>query len=111
MMSSPSILTKPNGFNAKFYQTFWNTLQPDIHKMIFNFFSNGTLDPRLNETILVLVPKKEGPVTIRDHRSISLCNVFYKILSKLLVHRLRPILARIIFPTQGAFVHGRRALD
>lgn len=47
-----------DGFNAKFYQTFWNMLQLDIQRMMSDFFGHGTLDPRLNETILVLIPKK-----------------------------------------------------
>lgn len=75
------------------------------------FFSQGYLDPKINETVLVLTPKKDAPVTIKDYRPISLCNVTYKIISKILVHRLLPIFSRIIAPSQGAFVQGRRALD
>lgn len=79
--------------------------------MILDFSSYGTLDPRLNESTLILIPKKDGPVSLKDYRPISLFNVAYKFISKILVHRLRTILSRIISNSQGSFVQWRRALD
>jgi hypothetical protein len=40
-----------------------------------------------------------------------LCNASYKILSKLLANRLKPLLGQLISPTQGGFVKGRHILD
>lgn len=76
---NPNKAPGPDSFNAKFYQTFWPTLKPDLIRMVSDFFTKATIDTRLNETILILIPKKEGHVTIKDYRPISLCDVVYKI--------------------------------
>ena len=41
----------------------------------------------------------------------SLCNTIYKIVSKIVVGRLRPHLDKLISPNQAAFVPGRKGLD
>jgi hypothetical protein len=52
----------------------------------------------------VMIPKKNGPRVLRDYRPIGLCNVIYKVISKCMVNRLRPLLQDIISPTQNACV-------
>jgi hypothetical protein len=54
----------------------------------------------VNETAIVLLPKKEELDQLKDFRPISLCNVIYKVISKCLVNRLRPLLQDLIAPTE-----------
>lgn len=64
----------------------------------------GILPEFLHETILVLIPKKRDPKYVSDLRTITLCGVVYKIISKMLANRLKYILSKIISCNQSAFV-------
>jgi hypothetical protein len=75
------------------------------------FFETGCLPPSVNETTIVLIPKKDEPELLKDFRSISICNVIYKVVSKCMVNRLRPVLQDVIGPMQSAFVPGRMITD
>ena len=65
----------------------------------------------INQTFIALIPKTDNPTSINHYRPISLCNTIYKIISKILANRLKPILPKLINPFQGAFVEGRSIQD
>ena len=66
---------------------------------------------RWNNTTVVLIPNVRKPEHIKDMRPISLCNVIYKVISKVVANRLKGILLDIISPAQSAFVLGRLIMD
>lgn len=57
--------------------------------------------------LIFLIHKIKNPMKANDYRPISLCNVLYKITSKVLSNRLKKILSLIISPSQSAFISGR----
>jgi hypothetical protein len=62
-------------------------------------------------TNIALIPKGSIQTSMRDWRPIALCNVLYKMISKVLANRLKGILSQCISDNQSAFVPGRFILD
>ena len=79
--------------------------------MVSSFFDSGVLPPNINKTLITLIPKVSTPESRRDMRPVSLCNVLYKIISKVLMNRIKPILPRIVHENQSAFVLDRVITD
>ena len=100
-----------DGFHAYFYQHNWQIVGEDIVKFIQTLFLIACIPDDLTQIKLVLIPKVPNPESMTQLRSISLCNTLYKLLTKLLVNRLKPFLLAMIHPAQSRFVPGRRATD
>lgn len=60
-----------------------------------------------NHTFITLIPKKPGACNFSQFKPISLCNFCYKIISKILVSRLRPLQDKLVDSSQVAFVPNR----
>lgn len=70
----------------------------------------GIIEP-LNHTFIALIPKVLKPRKVSEFRPISSRNVVYRIITKVISNRLKPILAQIISPTHSAFLPNRLITD
>jgi hypothetical protein len=86
-------------------------LKEEIIAAVKDFFRTGVMPDGVNETTIILIPKVDEPESLNQFRPISLCNVIYKVVSKCLVNRLRPLLEDVIYEAQSAFIPGRLITD
>ena len=83
----------------------------DVTLAILDFFSSGCILSSANFTNIVLIPKVKSPKSVSQFRPISVCNVLYKIISKVFVNRMKTVLPRVISDSQSAFVPGQMITD
>lgn len=76
-------------------------------RLVQNVFRSSIILQSVNETFIVLILKVTHVMFFKHLRPISLCNTTYKIISKIIAMRIKPLLDRIVSPTQSAFVPER----
>uniref|UniRef100_A0A8I6YBV2 Reverse transcriptase domain-containing protein n=1 Tax=Hordeum vulgare subsp. vulgare TaxID=112509 RepID=A0A8I6YBV2_HORVV len=97
----PSILYKKN----------WPLMGDHVVEEVLAVLNGGEIPVGWNDTVIVLIPKVKNPSRIKDLRPISLCNVIYKLVSKVIANRMKLILPEIISDNQSAFIPGRLITD
>jgi hypothetical protein len=102
---------RPDGLNASFFQQNWAILGEEISIGIVDILNSGIRPHNLNSTFIAFILKNNNPKCVNEFRPISLCNVLYKIVSKVLANRLKKALPHIISPTQSVFILGRLITD
>jgi hypothetical protein len=101
----------PDGWTSEFFIFFFDLVGDDLLQMVEDSRINGKVFGSLNSTFLALIPKENNSVSFNDYRPISLCNLIYKVISKVLSNRIKPILERCLSAEQLGFLKGRRIQD
>ena len=86
----------PNGMPSFFYQTYWSEVGMDITQAVLSCLNSNFILKSINHTFINLIPKVKNPERVSKFRPISLCNVIYKMVSKVIANRLKPYLNSII---------------
>lgn len=101
----------PDGIPALFYQRHWGAVVDTFLELVNQALLTRTFDHCLSTAYVALIPKEDSLYTIQKFRPISLLNVAYKVLAKVLVNRLRPHLQSLTGPWQSSFLAGRSTVD
>ena len=107
----PTKAPRPDGFPALFYQRHWEILKDDVCAAVKGFLLGSDIPYGFCDSVIVLIPKVNSPDVLSNFRPISLCNVIYKVASKVTANHLKPFLPEIISKQQSAFVSGRIITD
>lgn len=96
-------------YQAIFFKNTWSGAA--VHSFMKGILEGGDIPVEAAEALLVLTPKEVKPSTMKEFRPLSLCNIVYKLVSKIIVSRLREAWKSFISPQQASFVPGRPSID
>jgi hypothetical protein len=74
----------PDGMPAIFYKNFWDVVGDQVTKEVMGVLKGDRIPIGWNDTVIALIPKVEKPEKVTHLRPISLCNLIYKVVSKVL---------------------------
>ena len=101
----------PDGLPPIFYQHYWNKIGGDVAKAVLTWLNSGIIYPSFNHTYITLIPKVKCPKQVTEFRPIALCNIMYKLVSKVLANRLKKLLPDVISESQSAFQSDKAISD
>ena len=101
----------PDGLPPLFYKQFCDKVGGEVTEAVLSALNSGTIPKTINHTFLTLIPKIQSPRKVTDFRPISLSNVLYKLIVKVLANRMKPLLPQIISETRSAFMSERLIID
>ena len=101
----------PDGLGSEFFKTFNNELSPLLAEVYNQCIVQGTLPSTMTNATIHLLFKKGDPKNLANWRPISLLNVDYKILAKIINERMKYGLPDLLNSDQKGFVPTRRLED
>lgn len=101
-----------DGYPVEFYKVFWPEIEPLFMPMIVDFAQTGILPETMRTAVISLIHKKDKDAAdCASFRPISLLPVDFKIISKLIAHRLEDLMPQLINIDQSGFIKKRNASD
>lgn len=101
----------PDGWTTEFFLHFFDLIGDEVTMAINETRTSASVPSFVNSTFVTLIPKKDRPVGFNDFGPISLCNLFYKIVAKILAVRIKSFLGKCISEGKFGFLPGRQILD
>lgn len=77
-----------------FFLSFFDMVGQDLVDVVNESRVSGKVVGSLNATFITYIPKGDVEVSFNNYRAISLCNVVYKIISKIIDKRLKLMMTK-----------------
>ncbi|WMV58354.1 hypothetical protein MTR67_051739 [Solanum verrucosum] len=100
-----------DGFLVEFLLQHWSTIKDDVINVVKEFCSTRKLLKVVSGTCLTLMPKFATPTQVKNYRPMACRSTVYKIITKVLTNRIKPVIGKIVSPSQSASIEGRSIID
>ena len=95
----------------EFFLDFFDLVGKDIWKVVEESRVNGMVSRVLNKIFIDLIPKSSNQSSFSYFRPISLSNLVYKVIDKVIACRIRGFLSQDISKENLCFLQNRQILD
>lgn len=99
------------GWTVEFLIHFFYLIKSDLLRMVEGTRMASSINDKISSTHIALIPKKGNAESFMDFRPISLCNISFKIISKITAERIKETLSKFLTKDQHGFLRGRNILD
>ena len=97
-----------DGFTVEFYCTFWLDFGDMLVGVLNEAYNRGGMSNSQKQGVITLIEKEGKNATyVINYRPITLLNVDYKILSKVLARRIKEVLGEIVHHDQVGYIKDR----
>ena len=97
-----------DGLPVEFYKMFWTKIKNHVYENIIYCLDNNKMNISARRGIITLLPKKGKDINyLKNWRPLTLLNIDYKIVAKVIANRIKPYLHRLINVDQSGFMSNR----
>ena len=91
-------------WNVEFFLDSFDVMGNDLLNVVEKQRLKGKVVGALHVTCIALTPKGDKPRSLNDYRPISLCNLVYKIISKIIANRIKPMMSKWMSKEEFGFL-------
>ena len=101
----------PDGWPVEFFLSFFDILGKDLVDMVEEIRKFGNTSGAINSTFIALILKSSRLESFKDFKPNSLCNLIYKLNSKIIANKIKPFLPRFKSKEQSGFLENRHIME
>ena len=100
-----------DGIGIEWYKVYKHDVSPILVEVFREMERTGVVQDRMVEGVITILYKKGSKLDLENYRPISLLNVDYKILTRILANRMKRVIGEVVQPTQCYSIPGRDIAD
>jgi hypothetical protein len=101
--AKPSKAPGRDGICKEFYKAMWGTVKRDLLDILNEMYKEGHITDQQKYDIIICIPKQTSLTQTEDYRPLTLLNTDYKLLTRIIVNRLRPWLTYYTHPSSVVY--------